>query len=92
MLITADPVFRATQEIAYNAKIMASAESTIKTCEEELAMLRTLGDDNGSWWRGTSVARGRARYLLEKMRVAQEKLEKLEKQNEVLKKTLAKGG
>ncbi|KAI0317299.1 exonuclease [Amylostereum chailletii] len=87
-----DPIFKATQDITYNSKLVESAEGTIRACEQELTTLKNIGTDDAHWWSGSSATQARARYLLEKMQSAQGKVEKLEKQIAMLKKTLAKGG
>jgi len=84
-----DPVFRATQDLSFNAKLIESAEATVRACEQELQVLRTIGIDTVRWWRRTSATGIRAKYLMEKMRNAQATLQKSEKQNGELKKVLA---
>ncbi|KAI0273842.1 RNA12 protein-domain-containing protein [Gloeopeniophorella convolvens] len=87
-----DPVFQATQDLAYNTKLVESAEATVKTCEQELQVLRTIGLDAEHWWSSATATGIRARYLMDKMAGAQTTLEKLEKRNGELKKVLTKGG
>src|SRR5579863_8133707 len=76
-----DTVFRATQDLVFNTKLIESAEGTVRTCEQELQVLRTIGFDSGHWWSGATSTGIRAKYLLEKMGNAQATLQKLEKQN-----------
>ncbi|KAG6888067.1 hypothetical protein C0995_010842 [Termitomyces sp. Mi166 len=91
-----DPIFRATQEIFFNEKIITGAEKTIKACEEELTTISAIASRTRlPWWqfgygepRGTSV---RSKYLAEKMSSSAKKIGVLEKQNLELKKVLAKG-
>ncbi|KAJ7286029.1 RNA12 protein-domain-containing protein [Mycena rebaudengoi] len=87
-----DPIFRATQDIAYNEKIIAGAEGTVKACEQELLSLKEIGTDAEHWWRGSSAASSRSRYLLNKMQEAAKKIVTLEQKNDELKKVLARGG
>jgi hypothetical protein len=89
--IVADPIFRASQDIAFNEKIISGAESTIKSCEQELATLKEIGMDR-SWWGGKTGSSARAAYLFDKVLAAVSKVEALEKQNSELKKMLSKGG
>ncbi|KAJ7632265.1 RNA12 protein-domain-containing protein [Roridomyces roridus] len=90
--LVTDPIFSASQDIMQNEKLVASAESTIKSCEQELLSLREINKDNESWWHGAPVAlSSRTRYLLSKMRAATIKIEGLERRNAELKKVLAKG-
>ena len=86
-----DTVFQATQDLLFNAKLIESAEATVRACEQELQVLRTIGFDSGHWWNSATVTGIRAKYLLEKMGNAQTTLQKLEKQNGELKKVLARG-
>jgi len=87
-----DPIFQATQDIAFNEKIVASAESTVKACEAELTTLKELGTAPSHWWGGRTAASARADYLLQKMLDAEAKIETLERRNADLKKVLVKGG
>ncbi|KAJ7771805.1 RNA12 protein-domain-containing protein [Mycena metata] len=87
-----DPIFQATQDIAYNEKLIASAESTVKACESELLTLKEIGTDGEHWWGGNSASSTRSRYLLSKMQASATKIEGLERKNTELKKVLAKGG
>jgi len=85
-----DAVFQATQDLAFNAKLIESAEATVRACEQELQVLRTIGVDSGHWWSGATVTGIREKYVLERMGSAQATLQKLEKQNGELKKVLAR--
>ncbi|KAJ7929322.1 RNA12 protein-domain-containing protein [Mycena leptocephala] len=87
-----DSIFQATQDIAFNEKLITSAESTIKACEQELLTLKEIGKDNEHWWGGNSASSTRSRYLLSKMQASALKIEALERRNSELKKVLAKGG
>ncbi|KAG6811871.1 hypothetical protein H0H92_005447 [Tricholoma furcatifolium] len=91
-----DPIFRATQEIVLNEKIIANAEKTIKACEEELTTISTIASQTQvPWWKfGFGESRGtsaRSRYLADKVSKYAKKIGVLEKQNTELKKVLAKG-
>ncbi|CAG7854068.1 Mitochondrial escape protein 2 Flags: Precursor [Serendipita indica DSM 11827] len=84
-----DEIFRSVQDIALNDKAIASAESTIRACEDELLKLEKIRPlDSGILASGAS--RQRADFLLKKMYEAETKLEKLEAANAVLKKGLKK--
>lgn len=85
-----DPIFQATQDIAFNEKIITASETIVRTCEDELTKLNEIGKEHKPWW-SNSVST-RTSYLLEKMGIAEEKIERLEKLNLELKKVLAKGG
>ena len=75
------------QDIALNEKAIASAESSIKTCEEELLKLEQIRPlDRGFFSSGATQQR--AAFLLKKMRDAGTKIEKLEEANTKLKKSL----
>ncbi|KAJ6547159.1 RNA12 protein-domain-containing protein [Mycena capillaripes] len=87
-----DSIFQATQDIAFNEKVIASAESTVKVCEQELLALKEIGTDSEHWWGGNSASSTRSRYLLSKMQASTLKIEALERRNSELKKVLAKGG
>jgi len=92
MLLLLDPVFQATQDINFNEKIIAGSESTIKSCESELVLLREIKPESSShWWDGRTATSARAGYLLNKMLAASNKIETLERKNLELKKVLAKG-
>lgn len=79
------------QDIASNEKQIASAESTIKVCEEELLKLHEIGITAPHWWSKRTATQIRALYLMRKMQNAELTLEKLEAANVELKKTLKKG-
>ena len=85
-----DPTFQATQDIAFNQKIIASSEATVQACETELLALKDIDAGTASWWGSKRAVEMRENYLLKKMRAAEEKIESLEKQNAQLKKVLAK--
>lgn len=87
-----DPIFQASQDLASNTRLIDSAEATVRACEQELQVLRTIGLDSGHWWSGATAMAIRAKYLTDKMANAQGTLEKLEKHNGELKKVLARGG
>ncbi|KII88921.1 hypothetical protein PLICRDRAFT_590111 [Plicaturopsis crispa FD-325 SS-3] len=89
-----DPIFQASQDLVYNEKQIASAESTIATCEKELSLLAEIGGEERrlGWFGGRGITGGRAAHLLEKMRVAEGKVQLLEKKNLELKRVLKKGG
>lgn len=89
-----DPVFRATQDMAVNDKLIASADSTIKACEVELATLQEITGPERffqSLWKSRRASMERRNYLLKKLYEAQVRIQTLEKQNVDLKRTLAKG-
>lgn len=91
---TADPIFRATQDMAVNDKLIAAADDTVKACEAELATLQEITIPEGffqSLWQSRRPSMERRRYLLKKMYEAQVRIQTLEKQNTDLKKTLARG-
>ncbi|KAF8208542.1 exonuclease [Mycena galopus ATCC 62051] len=87
-----DSIFQAIQDIAFNEKSIASEESTIKTCEQELLSLKEIGRDFEHWWSTNAASSARAKYLLSKMQASTMKIEALEKRNSELKKVLVKGG
>jgi hypothetical protein len=87
LTLSTDQIFRSIHDIALNDKAIASAESTIRTCEEELLKLEQIRPlDSGILSSGT--LRKRADFLLKKMYEAEAKIEKLEMANTKLKKTL----
>lgn len=93
--LSSDPIFRATQEIAFNEKAIAGAEKIISTCESELTILRDISEQErkmGWFGIGRGASDTRAKFLLEKMRAAEVKVEHLDKVNTDLKKVLKKGG
>jgi hypothetical protein len=83
-----DPVFRATQEIAYNEKIISSSEAAIAKYEQELVTLRDIASEEGF---GVGSAKQRRIYLFDKLRAAQEKVTSLDDTNAKLKKILKRG-
>jgi hypothetical protein len=87
-----DPIFQATQDLATNAKLIEGAEATVRACEQELQVLRTIGLDSAHWWSGATAKEIRAKYVMQKMGSAQATLGKLEKRNGELRKVLARGG
>ncbi|KAF9036944.1 hypothetical protein BDZ89DRAFT_946218 [Hymenopellis radicata] len=89
-----DPIFQATQDLAFNEKVIAGAESNVKAYEDELLKLKDMGADTGFWASiaGTSTLSQRARYLLDKIRLYQTKIESLERKNAGLKRVLANVG
>ncbi|KAJ7756804.1 RNA12 protein-domain-containing protein [Mycena maculata] len=87
-----DSIFQATQDIAFNEKMIAGAESIVKACEQELLTLKEIGTRGEHWWGGNSASSLRSRYLLSKMQASAMKIESLERKNTELKKVLAKGG
>ncbi|KAF7311650.1 hypothetical protein MKEN_01068400 [Mycena kentingensis (nom. inval.)] len=87
-----DPIFQATQDIAFNEKQISSAESTIKSCEQELLSLKDLSASDHWLWGGSAATSARSKYLLSKMYAATVKIDKLERTNTELKRVLAKGG
>ncbi|CUA76051.1 Mitochondrial escape protein 2 [Rhizoctonia solani] len=87
-----DRVFQAVQTINFNEKLIATSVVTIKSCEDELTVLKNIGLDLGSSvLSGKGATGARASYLLEKMMQATLKVEQLEGENTKLKKVLAKG-
>ncbi|KAH7877865.1 exonuclease [Lentinula edodes] len=85
-----DPIFRATQEIEFNNRLVSIAETTIQSCEEELLKLVEIGKNGPSTWLTEDPSSRRSRYLLKKMMESERKLEALERKNAELKKTLSK--
>jgi ketol-acid reductoisomerase len=90
LTIEIDSIFRAAQELGYNEKEMAQAESKIKGYEEELALLVDTMAKEGFILRRSACAE-RARYIGDKLVYAERKVERLEKKNRELKKALEKG-
>ncbi|KAF8831619.1 hypothetical protein HHX47_DHR1000799 [Lentinula edodes] len=84
-----DPIFRATQEIEFNNRLVSIAETTIQSCEEELLKLVEIGKNGPSTWLTEDPSSRRSRYLLKKMMESERKLEALERKNAELKKTLS---
>ena len=87
----ADPTFQANEDINFNLKVIAANETIVKACEDELMTLKEVEAGTSHWWGSRKAVGSRGEYLLKKMRVAEEKIETLEKQNTALKKTLSKG-
>ncbi|KAJ3864348.1 exonuclease [Lentinula novae-zelandiae] len=85
-----DPIFRATQEIEFNNRLVSIAETTIHSCEEELLKLVEIGKNGPSSWLTEDPSSRRSQYLLKKMMESERKLEVLERKNAELKKTLSK--
>ena len=83
-----DPIFRATQEIGYNEKEIAQAEGKIKVYEQELALLVDTMTKEGFTLRRSACAE-RAEYIGKALVIAQRRVERLEKLNKELKKTLS---
>ncbi|KAJ7745975.1 RNA12 protein-domain-containing protein [Mycena olivaceomarginata] len=75
-----DSIFQATQDIAFNEKVIAAAEGIVKACELELLSLK---DIEGGWW-GNAASSTHARIGDEDRGSG--------RQNSELKKVLAKGG
>ncbi|KAH9981472.1 RNA12 protein-domain-containing protein [Lactifluus volemus] len=86
------PIFQANQDLATNTKLIESAEATVRACEQELQVLRMIGLDSVHWWSSATAPQIRAKYLTQRMANAQATLEKVEKQNKVLRKVLAESG
>lgn len=86
--ISLDRIFQATKDVSFNEKVIASAEATIKACEEELVTLKEITPD--SWFATPTDAR--RRYLLGKVAASERKIERLEVTNTDLKRVLARGG
>jgi hypothetical protein len=82
-----DLVFRASQDIAMNAKMIAAEEATVKACEEELLKLKEIPNNN---WITTSPTQVRAEYLYRKMMPSVRKIQQLEHDNSELKKLIVK--
>ncbi|EIW66338.1 hypothetical protein TREMEDRAFT_40986 [Tremella mesenterica DSM 1558] len=85
-----DPTFRASCQIDYNTALISTAQSTIKSCEEELLTLKDivsggedkLGLSSGFMGLGSgSAVKERARWLLEKMGKSVEQLKVWEAEN-----------
>ncbi|KAF8556910.1 hypothetical protein OG21DRAFT_506541 [Imleria badia] len=89
-----DAIFRATQDMAVNDKLIAGADSTVRACEAELVTLQEIAGPVGffqSLWQSRRASTERRRYLLKKMYEAQVRILTLEKQNMDLKRTLGRG-
>ncbi|KZO99417.1 exonuclease [Calocera viscosa TUFC12733] len=91
--LTSDKTFAAMQDIAYNEKAMAAAESAIRSAEQELNTLTNIGVDTGlkGWILGATGVEARASWLLRKIETNEKKLEILDAQNDKLKALLKKG-
>ncbi|KZT57165.1 hypothetical protein CALCODRAFT_542165 [Calocera cornea HHB12733] len=87
----ADKTFAAMQDIAFNERAIAGAESTIKSAEQELDTLTNIGLDTGKGWIEPSGLEARAHYLIKKIQQNEKKLEQLEAQNNKLKALLKEG-
>ncbi|KAF5391771.1 hypothetical protein D9757_001714 [Collybiopsis confluens] len=85
-----DPIFRATQEIEFNTRLISGAETTINSCEEELLKLAEIRRHTSPSWLGEDPSLKRVQYLMKKMMDAERKVENLEKKNIELKKTLSR--
>jgi predicted RNA-binding protein YlxR (DUF448 family) len=72
-------------------KVIASSESKIRVCEDELIRLKEIATDS-SWWGSKRASSERAAYLYSNMLTAERKIEVLERRNAELKKILLKGG
>lgn len=93
--LVSDAVFQATQEISFNEKQIALAESTIQKCEDELQRLKTMDDISGGWFKwlrgGRRGVQERERLLLRKFGEANRKVEELERVNKGLKMVIKRG-
>ena len=84
-----DSVFNALQEVNLNEKLLASAEATIRACEEELLILKEMDSFRSSWNPlGSSAIASRVGYLLGQMESAEKKRASLETHLGGLKKKL----
>lgn len=61
----------------------------MRACEEELYTLKELGTAPAHWWGGRDASSVRTAYLSDKMLVAENKIEALERRNGELRKVLA---
>ncbi|EIW85363.1 hypothetical protein CONPUDRAFT_135128 [Coniophora puteana RWD-64-598 SS2] len=87
-----DAIFQATQDIAFNDKLISSQESTIRSCESELATLKEISStERASFWGRRKASSERRDYLFKKIAAAQTKIQELDKRTAELKKVLAKG-
>lgn len=77
----------------FNEKQISEAESKIKTYEAELHTVRkTMKNEQRAWYDfRKSRLHNRARYVDDKLAVAQKKVDQLERKNKDLKKTIADG-
>ncbi|KAJ3787851.1 exonuclease [Lentinula aff. detonsa] len=85
-----DPIFRATQEIEFNNRLVSIAETTIQSSEEELLKLAEIAKHGSSSWLSGDPLSKRSHYLMKKVMESERKLESLERKNTELKKTLSK--
>jgi hypothetical protein len=81
-------MFRAMQEIGYNEKEITQAEDKIKVYEQELALLVDTMAKEGFTLRRSACAE-RAGHIGKALVTAQRRVERLEKMNKELKKTLS---
>jgi len=86
----------------YNAVVISTAETTIKSCENELSQLKEITTNGGDAALGvnhggilgfgqSSAVKERARWLLEKMGKSVDKLGHLERENAEMLKVLGSG-
>lgn len=90
--IFSDPIFEATQDIAYNTALIKYNEGIVQKCEQEIVVLKDVDAATSVWWGSRAAVDNRREYLLGKMRTAGTKVEQADRQNTNLKKVLAKGG
>jgi len=83
-----DSIFRSMQEIAYNEKEIAQAEGKIKAYEQELALLVDTMTKEGFALKRSACSE-RAGYIGKALVNAQRRVDRLEKMNKELKKTLS---
>ena len=75
----------------YNDKLIAGAETTIRSCEDELLKLKEISAaDSSHWWPSGGAVSAREAYLRKKLGAAVRKLETLEARNAELKMVLVK--
>ena len=78
--------------MSWNNTRITSAESTVRSCEDELTKLSELKEPvpvRSSWVGKRNPATARAAYLLKKIQGAEATIEKLEAANAELKKVLS---
>lgn len=88
-----DPVFHSSQSIDFNNQVLASNESAVKACEEELLSLSTLDGVKSAWLKrlfASDPIELRAGAILERMKTAQTAINHLERDNATIKAVLAK--
>lgn len=89
-----DKIFKAIQDMNINNAIIASSETTVQRCEEELTKIKDLEvTESSKRWQlfgGKSATSARMQYLFAKMMDAETKIEDAERRNVDLKKILAK--